>query len=165
VLPLNVGGSRTGFSRDDEFVERLRFVIDVPSHNADILRTLLISRTGKITTIKGQPKWRSSKSGPRTPCNPNSKKGYQGSSRRGRHVLRAVQASFELEPMSANEATERELQSRRIHANRPKIAAGTEWTASTDTMFDGTYRHCIARPRRRRGQAKYRSKAHDEGPV
>jgi hypothetical protein len=43
--------------------------------------------------------------------------------------------------MSEDEAAERELQSRRIFANRPKLSAGTEWTSSTDTVFDGTYRH------------------------
>ena len=43
--------------------------------------------------------------------------------------------------MNDEEAAERELQSRRIFANRPKLAEGTEWTSSTDTVFDGTYRH------------------------
>jgi hypothetical protein len=43
--------------------------------------------------------------------------------------------------MSEDEAAERELQSRRIYANRPKLSGPTEWTSSTDTVFDGTYRH------------------------
>ena len=51
------------------------------------------------------------------------------------------EANFELERMDEEEAAERELQSRRIYNNRPKLAAGTEWTSSTDTVFDGTYRH------------------------
>jgi hypothetical protein len=51
------------------------------------------------------------------------------------------EAVFDLERMSEEEAAERELQSRRIYANRPKLAAGTEWTSSTDTVFDGIYRH------------------------
>jgi hypothetical protein len=51
------------------------------------------------------------------------------------------EANFALEPMSEDEAAERELRSRRIFANRPKLSAGTEWTSSTDTVFDGTYRH------------------------
>ncbi|KQW18189.1 hypothetical protein ASC80_22455 [Afipia sp. Root123D2] len=51
------------------------------------------------------------------------------------------EAAFELEEMNDEEAAERELQSRRIFANRPKLAEGTEWTSSTDTVFDGTYRH------------------------
>ena len=51
------------------------------------------------------------------------------------------EATFDLEPMGEEECAERELQSRRIHASRPNLAAGTEWTSSTDTVFDGTYRH------------------------
>jgi hypothetical protein len=51
------------------------------------------------------------------------------------------EASFELEPMGEDEAAERELQSRRIYANRPTLGKGTEWTSATDTVFDGTYRH------------------------
>ena len=51
------------------------------------------------------------------------------------------EANFELEPMGEEEAAERELQARRIYANRPNLSAGTEWTSSTDTVFDGTYRH------------------------
>ena len=43
--------------------------------------------------------------------------------------------------MSEEESAERELQARRIYANRPTLSAGTEWTSSTDTVFDGTYRH------------------------
>ena len=51
------------------------------------------------------------------------------------------EANFELEPMGEEEAAERELQARRIYANRPNLSAGTEWTSSTDIVFDGTYRH------------------------
>lgn len=51
------------------------------------------------------------------------------------------EANFTLEPMGEEEAAERELQARRIHASRPTLAKGTEWTSSTDTVFDGTYRH------------------------
>src|SRR3954468_18177742 len=51
------------------------------------------------------------------------------------------EANFELEPMNEEECAERELQSRRIYANRPNLAAGTEWTSSSNTVFDGTYRH------------------------
>jgi hypothetical protein len=43
--------------------------------------------------------------------------------------------------MSEEEFAERELQSRRIFTSRPTLSAGTEWTSSTDTVFDGTYRH------------------------
>lgn len=51
------------------------------------------------------------------------------------------EASFELEPMGEEECAERELQARRIHKNRPTLGAGTEWVSSSDTVFDGTYRH------------------------
>src|SRR6202034_4479128 len=51
------------------------------------------------------------------------------------------EAHFELEAMKAEEAAERERQDRRIYATRPKLSAETEWTSSTDTVFDGTYRH------------------------
>jgi len=50
------------------------------------------------------------------------------------------EADFELEPMSVEESAEREIQSRRIYNNRPNLSAGTEWTSSTETVFDGTYR-------------------------
>jgi hypothetical protein len=43
--------------------------------------------------------------------------------------------------MSSEEFAERELQARRIYTNRPNVSAGTEWTSSSDTVFDGTYRH------------------------
>ncbi|MGJ5176893.1 hypothetical protein ACQR16_08110 [Bradyrhizobium oligotrophicum] len=51
------------------------------------------------------------------------------------------EANFTVEPMGPEEAAERELQSRRIHASRPTLAKETEWVSSTDTVFDGTYRH------------------------
>jgi len=51
------------------------------------------------------------------------------------------EAAFTLEPMNEEESAERELQSRRIYASRPALSAETEWTSSTDTVFDGTYRH------------------------
>ena len=56
-------------------------------------------------------------------------------------IIIPEEPAFELEKMNDEEAAERELQSRRIFANRPKLAAGTEWTSSTNTVFDGTYRH------------------------
>jgi hypothetical protein len=51
------------------------------------------------------------------------------------------EANFELEKMSEEESAERELQARRIYTSRPTLSAGTEWTSSTNTVFDGTYRH------------------------
>jgi hypothetical protein len=49
-------------------------------------------------------------------------------------------AKFELIEMSEEDAAERELQSRRIYASRSTLSADTQWTSSTDTVFDGTYR-------------------------
>jgi hypothetical protein len=43
--------------------------------------------------------------------------------------------------MDEEESAERELQARRIYNSRPTLAKGTEWTSSSDTVFDGTYRH------------------------
>jgi len=43
--------------------------------------------------------------------------------------------------MNEEEFAERELQSRRIYNSRPTLSASSEWTSSTDTVFDGTYRH------------------------
>jgi hypothetical protein len=53
-----------------------------------------------------------------------------------------VQADEKLDliEMPEEEAAERELQSRRIHASRATLSADTQWKSSTDTVFDGTYR-------------------------
>jgi hypothetical protein len=45
--------------------------------------------------------------------------------------------------MSEEEAAEREMRGRRIHASRDTLSADTTWTSSTDTVFDGTYRHML----------------------
>jgi hypothetical protein len=52
-------------------------------------------------------------------------------------------ADFALVPMDEEEAAEREMRSRRIHASRPALAADSTWTSRTDTVFDGTYRHLL----------------------
>jgi hypothetical protein len=54
-----------------------------------------------------------------------------------------VTADFVLAAMNEEEAAERELRGRRIHASRPKLASETTWTSRTDTVFDGTYRHLL----------------------
>ena len=51
-----------------------------------------------------------------------------------------AESEFELEPMDTDEAAERELQSRRIHASRDTLGANSQWLSTTDTIFDGTYR-------------------------
>jgi hypothetical protein len=47
---------------------------------------------------------------------------------------------IDLVEMAEEEAAERELQSRRIHASRNTLSADTQWTSDTNTVFDGTYR-------------------------
>lgn len=46
-----------------------------------------------------------------------------------------------LEPMDAQTAAQREMRSRRLAANRDRLAEGTRWTSDTHTIFDGTYRN------------------------
>ena len=54
-----------------------------------------------------------------------------------------AEADFDLVPMSEEEAAERELQSRRIYASRETLAADSQWTSATHTVFDGTYRRIL----------------------
>jgi hypothetical protein len=54
-----------------------------------------------------------------------------------------VQADFDLVQMDEEEAAEREMRGRRIHASRPTLAAETTWVSDTQTVFDGTYRHLL----------------------
>jgi len=58
-------------------------------------------------------------------------------------IVLPVNADFVLSPMTEEEAAEREMRGRRIHASRPSLAAETTWTSRTDTVFDGTYRHLL----------------------
>jgi hypothetical protein len=53
------------------------------------------------------------------------------------------EVTFDLIPMSDDEAAERELQSRRIFQSRGTLSADTEWMSATNTVFDGTYRHIL----------------------
>ena len=50
-------------------------------------------------------------------------------------------AEFDLVEMTEEEKAERELRSRRIYAARSTIVADTAWRSSTNTIFDGVYRH------------------------
>jgi hypothetical protein len=50
---------------------------------------------------------------------------------------------FELVEMNEEEAAEREMRGRRIHASRDTLSRETTWVSSTDTVFDGTYRHIL----------------------
>ena len=52
-----------------------------------------------------------------------------------------AEPQFELVPMGEEEAAEREMRSRRIHASRDTLGKDTAWVSATETVFDGTYRH------------------------
>lgn len=54
-----------------------------------------------------------------------------------------AEPDFELVPMTEEEAAEREVRGRRIHASRDTLSKETEWVSSTNTVFDGTYRHIL----------------------
>jgi hypothetical protein len=54
-----------------------------------------------------------------------------------------AEQDFELLEMNEEEAAERELRGRRIHASRDTLSKETWWTSSTNTVFDGTYRHLL----------------------
>ena len=54
---------------------------------------------------------------------------------------------FELVEMTPEEDAEREMRGRRIHASRETLGQESTWLSSTNTVFDGTYRH-IARAAR-----------------
>jgi hypothetical protein len=54
--------------------------------------------------------------------------------------------------MNEEEAAEREMRGRRVHASRPTLAADSTWTSDSDTVFDGTYRHLLLRAAKAREQ-------------
>jgi len=58
-------------------------------------------------------------------------------------IIIPAEPEFELEPMTPDEAAEREVRSRRIHASRGSLGADSMWTSSTNTVFDGTYRYLL----------------------
>ena len=58
-----------------------------------------------------------------------------------------AEPAFELATMSEEEEAERELRDRRIYDSRPTLAKDTTWLSSTNTVFDGTYRHLLGAAR------------------
>jgi hypothetical protein len=56
-------------------------------------------------------------------------------------IIIPAEPEIELVEMNEEEAAERELQARRIRQSRDTLSADTQWTSSTDTIFDGIYRH------------------------
>lgn len=55
-------------------------------------------------------------------------------------IVLPTEPELDLQPMTEEEAAERELRSRRIADSRDGLAQGTRWMSTTDTIFDGTYR-------------------------
>jgi hypothetical protein len=49
--------------------------------------------------------------------------------------------------MNEEEAAEREMRYRRIHASRDTLGKDSVWTSSTNTVFDGTYRFILGAAR------------------
>ena len=58
-------------------------------------------------------------------------------------IIVPADPDYELVPMGDEEAAERELQSRRIHASRGTLGKDTHWVSASNTVFDGTYRHIL----------------------
>jgi hypothetical protein len=54
-----------------------------------------------------------------------------------------AECPFELVAMGEEEAAEREMRGRRIHASRDTLGADSTWTSSTHTVFDATYRRIL----------------------
>ncbi len=72
-----------------------------------------------------------------------------------------AESQFELVEMGEEEAAEREMRSRRIHASRETLAKDTTWVSSTNTVFDGTYRFLHRAAKERAAKAKAAPKTSD----
>jgi hypothetical protein len=58
-------------------------------------------------------------------------------------VFLPASPDFTLVPMTEDEAAERELRGRRIHASRDTLGADSQWLSASDTVFDATYRRLL----------------------
>ena len=58
-------------------------------------------------------------------------------------------SDFQLIPMNEDEAAEREIQGRRIHASRETLGRDSRWLSATNTVFDATYRRLLRAALRR----------------
>lgn len=56
---------------------------------------------------------------------------------------------IELRPIEPEEAAEREMRGRRIHASRDTLGRDSTWTSSTQTVFDATYRRLLLAAKRK----------------
>jgi hypothetical protein len=68
-------------------------------------------------------------------------------------IVLPAEPELDLQPMTEDEAAERELRARRIAASRDALSEGTRWTSTTNTVFDGTYRHMARAAKARDRQA------------
>jgi hypothetical protein len=73
--------------------------------------------------------------------------------RRGEPFMQAIVVPAEpdltLEEMTGEEAAERELQARRLRDSRGALMESSRWVSSTNTEFDGAYRHMLRAARAR----------------
>lgn len=67
-------------------------------------------------------------------------------------IVLPADPELDLQPMTDEEAAQREMRSRRLAASRDRLAEGTQWLSSTNTVFDGTYRN-MARAARAKQKA------------
>lgn len=58
-------------------------------------------------------------------------------------LLLPVTCDINLVAMDEQEAAEREMRGRKIHASRGTLGTDSTWTSDTDTVFDGTYRYLL----------------------
>ena len=58
-------------------------------------------------------------------------------------IVIPAEPDLRVEEMDEEGAAERELQARRIRDSRDTLSEGTRWVSSTNTEFDGTYRHML----------------------
>ncbi len=58
-------------------------------------------------------------------------------------VFLPASPDFTLVAMTEDEAAERELRGRRIHASRDTLGADSQWLSASDTVFDATYRRLL----------------------
>ncbi|MBV8683329.1 MAG: hypothetical protein JO111_10670 [Caulobacteraceae bacterium] len=58
-------------------------------------------------------------------------------------IVLPSEPNLDVRPMPEEEAAERELRARQIHATRETLGMKTRWISSTHTVFDGTYRHML----------------------
>ncbi len=74
-----------------------------------------------------------------------------------RLIVLPADPDLDLQPMTPEEAAQREMRARRLAASRDRLAEGTRWLSSTNTVFDGTYRNMA-----RAARAVFRDRADDE---